>query len=156
MLKERTIKWNKERGLLDKFDPALEIRMLHEELKEFYMADTLAHKLAEFADFLFVLDGTKAKFACRPAPTTTMFSIEVENYNRLIDWAMDMISEMESILLEMNDTKQSFDELIELAQIVVVNNNELKSAEKKDGKIVKSKNQVDPASLLDQYIKEHA
>jgi len=154
-MQERTIKWNKDRGLLESFDPALEIKMLHEELREFYMAGTLAHKAVEYADFLFVLDGTKAKFACRPAPTTTMFSIEVDNYNRLIDWAHNMILEMEMILLEMNNTKYSLDELIELAQIVVVKNNELKSAEKKDGKVVKSENQVDPANILDQYIKEH-
>jgi hypothetical protein len=84
-----------------------------------------------------------------------MFSIEVDNYNKLIDWAENMIVEMEMILLEINNTNYSLDELIELAQIIVVRNNELKSAEKKDGKVIKSKNQLDPADILSKYIEEH-
>lgn len=150
MLKRRTVDWNKDRGLLEKFDPALELKMLSEEVAEFYMADTLAHKFVEYADFIFVFDGTKAKYGCQPIKSTVMFEVSVSSYRVLREWAYDMQNTMYAILEEAVGAAM-VDAYINTARNIVVTNNERKSSEKRNGKVVKNKDHIDPADLMGQY-----
>ena len=146
MLKALTVRWNRDRGLLDKFDPKLELKMLSEEAKEFYAAETLAHMLAEFADFLFVLDGTKAKFGSQLINSHLDLDLRLKVYSDIIDWAHKVMADMDSCLhsmlsMQYNETTG----LINMARRIVIKCNELKGSEKdKDGKVVKTVKHVDP------------
>jgi hypothetical protein len=154
-LKERTVNWNRDRGLLETFDPCKELEMLSEELREFYYADSFAHRLVEYADFIFVLDGTIAKFACRPIKSTVMFEVEVDAFERMLNWARQQRSEMFYLLNDMYKNTGVLVNLIRKAREIVIENNELKSNKKKDGKIVKNKDHVDPAIAMGQYLFAH-
>ena len=150
MQRERVIKWNRDRGLLETFDPDLEIRMLSEEAREFYYAETLAHKLAEYADFLFVLEGTKAKYGCNSGTNTDIFNAYKE-FTELHSWARSLRNEMHSVLVDIL-TKTGFlnryQDLIHLAYSTVCDCNDLKGLDKDSGKIKKSDNYKNPADII--------
>ena len=153
MQKERVIKWNRDRGLLGTFDPNLERKMLSEEAREFYLAETLEHKLAEYADFLFVLEGTKAKYICNSGINNEFFNA-YEVYKGIERWASDLIQEMDSVLQSMyvmlGSNKRHND--VALACRVVCDCNELKGVEKISGKIVKGVNYVNPVTVISKLI----
>jgi hypothetical protein len=154
MLKTRTIKWNKDRGLLEKFDPELELKMLSEEAKEFYHAISIPHRLAEYADFIFVLDGTKAKFACKlQRPFDFDFGTELANFKKILDWAAILQQDMyESLVDSIDASRPEIAQMIAYARGCVIKCNEMKGSKKKDGKVVKNKVHVDPTDMIREWL----
>ena len=153
MLKALTVKWNRDRGLLDKFDPKLELKMLSEEAKEFYAAETLAHMLAEYADFLFVLDGTKAKFGSQLIDSHLDIDLRVKTYGDIMEWANRLRCDMdECIGSALGGMYQEVSGLVNMARRIVIQCNNLKGTKKVDGKVVKNKEHVDPKSLIQEEL----
>jgi dsDNA-binding SOS-regulon protein len=152
MLKERTVKWNRDRGLLESFNQELELKMLSEEAKEFYMAETIPHKLAEYADFLFVLDGMKAKFGCRPQRPFNV-NTELDYYKSILEWAKLLKADMYECLVDMIDAcEEDIAVMIAYARGCVIKCNEMKGSKKKDGKVVKNKVHVDPTDMIREWL----
>jgi len=151
MHKALTVKWNRDRGLLDKFDPKLELKMLSEEAQEFYAAETLAHMLAEYADFLFVLDGTKAKFGSQVISSHIDIDLRVKTYNDIMSWAGKVMSDMHNCLSSVLDGhRHELNGLINMARSHVISCNNLKGLKKnEDGKIQKNDKHVDPKDLIE-------
>ena len=150
MLKELTVKWNRDRGLLENFDPKLELKMLSEEAAEFYAAETLAHKLAEYADFQFVLDGTKAKFGSQIIESHLDLDLRIQTYKDMMSWASTVQSDMRSCLLCMVDPyNENLNGLVDMARRIVIRNNGMKGKERdSDGKVVKCEHQLDPKDYI--------
>jgi len=152
--KHLIVAWNRDRGLLKTFDPVLELRLLTEEAKEFFNAETFSHMLVEYADFVFVKTGTKAKRYCNSFPSS-FFKSDYANFKALMDWAEEVESEMISILAskaEREDFKVDLETAIHLALSVVIDNNNKKGSEKVNGKVVKSDNQYKPEEVLEKLI----
>lgn len=149
MHKALTVKWNRDRGLLDKFDPKLELKMLSEEAKEFYEAKTLAHMLAEYADFLFVLDGTKAKFGSQLITSHIDIEMRLNVYGHILDWADVVKQDIESCLASsLGGNYHELGGLVSMARGYVIACNSLKGMKKEGGKIVKNEEHVDPVDLI--------
>lgn len=150
MQKERVVKWNRDRGLLLEFNPDLERRMLSEEAREFYMAETLVCKLAEYADFVFVLEGTKAKYGCNSGIKTEAFD-SYKEYKELYAWASLLRQEMYELLMDIlrrAGYANESNKLLGLAYDAVCSCNELKGLDKESGKIKKGENYKDPAEVI--------
>lgn len=151
----RIVAWNRDRGLLDNFDILLEIKMLSEEAREFYMAETFEHRLCEFSDFLFVKEGTKAKYNARlGSPSNPLFHNQ-ESYLELMKWTDRIECHMTDILFseyEAVPVSASFQHCIKTAMDVVIKNNNLKGKKKDGGKIVKAANQEKPEAVLARLI----
>lgn len=153
-LEARVVKWNWDRHLLSKgFDPTLELKMLSEEAREFYLAESLEHKLAEFADFLFVRYGTIAKYHGNLVTSAATFLSERESWLSLRGWMEDVEKEMRSLLIP-DCIKAGVDvnKAIIWALKAVIANNELKGVETKDGKVIKNKIHTDPVTQIRRYL----
>lgn len=151
MLKALTVKWNRDRGLLDKFDPKLELKMLSEEAAEFYAAETPAHMLAEYADFQFVLDGTKAKFGSHCIESHIDLDLRVQTFKDMMSWAGLIQSDMRSCLASVfQPNPNEVHGLIEMARGIVIQCN-FKKGKKKDadGKVVKNEEHINPTDLIE-------
>ena len=156
----RVIKWNRDRGLLDKgFDPLLEMRMLSEEAREFYLADTFEQQLAEYADFLFVSYGSTAKYGANRPESVALFEVERKGYKILSEWMDEMIQEMHTVLESEYSmiklrfkTHKHLDTLINFALEIVINCNERKGKITIDGKVQKDENHIDPKNIIKEYL----
>lgn len=149
MHKAITVKWNRDRELLNLYDPKLELKMLSEEAKEFYEAETLAHMLAEYADFLFVLDGTKAKFGSQLITSHIDIDMRLSIYGHILDWADVVKQDIESCLASaLGGNYHEIGGLVSMARGHVIACNNLKGMKKEGGKIVKNKEHVDPVDLI--------
>jgi hypothetical protein len=149
MHKSITVKWNRDRGLLENFDPKLELKMLSEEAKEFYAAETLAHMLAEYADFLFVLDGTKAKFGSQLIPSHIDIDMRLSVYGHILDWADTVEQDIRSCIISaLGGNYHEINGLVSMARGHVVSCNNLKGSKKVNGKVVKNKEHIDPVDLI--------
>jgi len=150
MLKAMTVKWNRDRGLLDKFDPKLELKMLSEEAKEFYAAETLAHMLAEYADFIFVLDGTKAKFGSQLIDSHLDIDLRVKTYGDIMEWANRIRCNIETCIgSALGNQYNEISGLVEMARGIVIQCNNLKGKKKNaDGKVIKNTEHVDPVERI--------
>lgn len=150
MLKELTVKWNRDRGLLETFDPKLELKMLSEEASEFYKAETMAHKLAEYADFQFVLDGTKAKFGSQVIESHLDLELRLKVYEDIMSWVHivqdDMIACLNSLFYDYPFV--DVDNLIHMARKFVIKCNNLKTSKTVDGKVVKNEHHLDPKDYI--------
>lgn len=153
---ERVIKWNRDRGLLEKFDPALEIKMLSEEAKECQLAEEPAHALQEYCDFLFVGIGTEAKFRAQAYPSTMTFLLAQENHEVLFKWQEDtgeyLLARVEAMLPQ----QVPFGKAVKAALEIITEANEAKGKKKnKDGKVVKNTNHVDPLIKIREYLEDY-
>ena len=150
MLKALTIKWNRDRGLLNNFDPKLELKMMSEEAAEFYAAETPAHMLAEYADFQFVLDGSKAKFGSQVIESHLDLDLRVKIYNDMMTWASKVQSDMRSCLASVFQPNPSeVNRLIDMARGLVIKCNFMKGEKKNaEGKIVKNEEHINPTDLI--------
>lgn len=147
------IKWNRDRGLLKHYDPKLELRMLSEEAAEFYGAETAAQMLAEYADFDFVLTGTRAKFGSQAITTHIDLEARLKNYTDLMLWVDAVKLDMRLALTSMfPEHPEDIPGLIEMASRIVIENNNKKSSVSVDGKIVKNENHSDPAELIQEEL----
>ncbi len=153
MLKALVVKWNRDRGLLDNYDPSLELRMLSEESREFYMAETQAHMLAERADFEFVLYGTKAKFGSQKLSSHINMTLYLATYNDIIDWAEAVAEDMDRCLESaLGPMCHEIGGLMRIALDVVIQCNNLKGKNKAEGKIIKIESPPDPVALIQEQL----
>jgi hypothetical protein len=153
------VKWNQERGLLNKgFDPALELKMLSEEANEFYNADSFEHRLCEYADFKFVKSGTIAKNHAQTEFSVTMFENHRERFIQMMEWAEEVEDNMFYLLLTEYRASDrlftmGFEALVNLALATVIANNNLKGKNKNaDGMVIKAENQKSPEYILKELI----
>jgi len=153
-IKVRIVKWNRDRGLLGGFDPAFELKMLSEEANEFYAAESLAHMMAEYCDFLFVSGGTKAKYYSQKLESLSLFSLAREGWVELQDWINEVRDDMAILLYNKFNYKyeDGYDDAVYFAMNTVIANNELKGSKKINGKIVKSANHIDPVITIEKYL----
>lgn len=149
----RIINWNKERGLLDKCDLNLELKMLQEELREFMLADEPAHSLQELCDFIFVLNGTIAKFYSSPediSKNINTFPNTHEKFLVLMAWAKDSLDYMYTIFgkrIAPGIPQGSF-KALKQALDIVIECNQAKPKVKKEGKIIKGELYVSPLERI--------
>lgn len=145
-LHTRIIAWNRVRNGLE-FDPNLEIRMLSEEFNEFFMAETFAQRLQEFADIMFVWIGTNAKYY---AQRKDRFNLtDKEHWDEFIDWfegGFTFCSELIHSEMEENDIPESY---LDKVLLYVVEANEAKGIEKVNGKVVKGPDYVSPLDRIE-------
>lgn len=115
----------------------LELKMLQEEANEFFTADTFVQRLQEYSDFIFVWEGTKAKFyaynatlspSCKPA--------QIKWFDSIFEWATEIQRDMRYRLLkemEVNDIdKTRQNAIFKEAMVAVVTANESKIPGLKD------------------------
>lgn len=135
--------WNFNRNNLE-FDPALEIKLLSEEAREFMEASTKADRLREAADFMFVLTGTFAKYASTIYPSVHAWERGVEGFEKMQAW-ISSIQQMIETSLEVDETIQ----LLPQALQIVAQANEAKGSVKNaDGKVVKGDAYCDPIATI--------
>jgi len=152
------IAWNAERGLLDTFDPCLELKMLSEEAREFYTATTYEHRLAEYADFKFVKAGTLAKYHSQKIDSATVFSMNRPHFVAMMEWAEEIEVNMFAVLSAQSRKVSyraiSLREDIAMAIGVVIDNNKRKGTSKINGKIVKPEDPIDPVVRIRELLDE--
>lgn len=159
----KIIQWNRKRGLLTKFDPSLSLRLLSEEAKEFYMAETLAEALCEYADFWFVYHGYRASSACCQL-TAIGFADHVSGIKAIEEWVLHLDEHMRKQIEFMYSQTRYPHKLCSLdpktidmdknhAMECVIYCNEMKSSKKdSSGKIVKAEHQEKPAPMVEQRL----
>lgn len=154
-LQNRIVLWNINRGCLDSFDPQLEVSMLSEEAREFMLAPTLAERLQEYADMVFVWVGTQAKFYSRKVKGFN--SLYQHEWEAICDWYKGALNFAEGLLIrEMEELGLPHLELIENALLYVIEANEAKGKEKgPDGKVVKGPNYVSPLKRIKEDLEEY-
>jgi hypothetical protein len=158
ILSDQTIAWNRDRQNLDKFDPQLEVRMLTEEAMEFFQARTYEHMLQEYADFIFVKDGTYAKYYGQGNPGLTMFQTGVEAFASLDKWCKGTETHMLKCLTD-KAIKEGFfqDDIpkhIVFSRSCVVAANNAKPIKKIDGKVIKGDKHQDPLNDIERFINQ--
>lgn len=151
------LNWNKERGLLNRFDFNLELKMLQEEAKEFMEAKEFAHQLQEYADFIFVYAGTLAKFNSFPKDITNNinnFPDVYEKFAVLKAWAEDTANYMFSVLTNQRPKakEQIFKYLTIALEAVIAANKEKGIKKNKDGKILKGEKYKSPLEVIRKKI----
>jgi len=160
MHENRIIKWNRDRGLLEGgFDIGHELKMLSEEAREFYYATDYPEMLAEYSDFIFVMVGTKAKYFSDVQVSHVAFSMHVDEWNKLDEWMTRQVDEMQDLLLVKHRVlgRGKYADLqddLNMAMYLVIKNNEYKSDQKLNGKVIKSEDQHDPADLIRKVLNE--
>lgn len=160
-LKERVYAWNRDRGLTE-YDPSLEIKMLTEELTEFWMAYDPAHIVQEYCDFLFVSYGTVFKIGCKKYCSMPMLCAWYKDSVRLIEFISDTIGDMEErvhgiiqdYMSNVSYVSYSKSEhIMNKAFGYVIEANEAKSAEKdSSGKVVKGDSYISPYSKIKETL----
>lgn len=155
-LQTRIIDWNRERnGLV--LDLDLESRMLAEESKEFFLAESFPHRLQECADFLFVLFGTQAKaLSTHPGIGLTRW----QEYKALKEWADATLNKMLEVLEEEEVEANGFEgdsarALVSVALGFVTEANEAKGKEQVNGKVVKGPNYRSPLPRIEEFVTLH-
>lgn len=133
---DRVIKWNRDRnGLI--FDPNLEMKMLSEEAREFWMSEDLAHKFQEYADFLFVSVGAFAKYHATQWSSFSQFALGVDGFNQMTEWIGRQEESMRDNLKALSEAngfnKFAFDQVKNFAIDAVIEANEAKPLAKEEG-----------------------
>lgn len=91
---QRVINWNKRHNGL-KYDLSLEVRMLQEEAREYWMANTLPERIQEYCDFLFVWCGTRVKYLADKEPVSTVSKrTRMNEFNQVREWIDDELKEI--------------------------------------------------------------
>lgn len=155
------LEWNRKRGLLDSFNPGLSMKLLSEEAKEFFKAETLPEMLCEYADFWFVWLGYKSIAACCPVHPVDL-DVAVKSMMSLESWFLSIENHMTQCLLSKYRSEYISDNLdrwallqndSKKAMAFVIQCNEQKSSKKnEDGKIVKADNQLRPVPLMQEFL----
>jgi hypothetical protein len=157
-MKYRIIKWNRERNLLDNFNPNLEAKMLSEEAREFFFASEVEHMLQEAADFIFVKTGTVAKYFAQESEGVQKLLTDYDHFKQLSDWMESMIDCMVEILeskyVECNLPIHFVTSDLSFALRFVCEANEAKGKEKVDGKVVKGDTYVSPIKRIKKYLED--
>lgn len=157
-LKQRIVKWNRDRKLIQQgFDPALELKMLSEEAREFFLAETFEHQLQEYVDFLFVEVGTRAKFFSMKHESASVLAYTLPQWDAMEQWIMDTKYEMRDILVSVATVRlyNNLDDMIMDSLKIVVVANEAKGTKKIDGKVVKNSNHIDPVKKIKEMLDDY-
>lgn len=148
------IKWNLERNQLT-YNPDLEMKMLSEEASEFFQAATLPERLQECADFIFVLQGTQAKFFSKHHEA----GIQTEAWNvfqAIKEWASDVYYTMLGTIegdLKREGIKLDDEVVVKRALAEVIEANLKKGSVKRaDGKVVKGDDYVSPLKAINELV----
>ena len=161
-LKERVCAWNRDRGLT-KLNTDLEMRMLSEELHEFWMAEDPAHMLQELCDFRFVSWGTKFKIRACKYESATQYLIWMQDLEAIEEYMLDkyhdMLNRLHEVFIctlfpEMHAYDTTFlNTIINKAMDIVITANEKKgSRTDSSGKVVKGERHVDPYDSIKEML----
>lgn len=143
------IRWNRERNGLD-FNVDTEIKMLTEEVNEFFMAETKEDRLREAADFKFVWTGTLAKCLGGRCKDELDFMSRKGFFDYIKEWADVEIDAMTEVLEE-DGTYYLWPRVLE---IVTKANLAKPKTKNVDGKVIKGDDYTDPIEEIRQIIKE--
>jgi len=152
--KERIIKWNKDRDNIN-LDFDLELKMLSEERREFWLADSLAHKMQEFCDFQFVKVGTDFKIQCHLHESVNVLLSQDAQMMALDDVQDDymMYDHLMRLLKYEYSDKYDLDKMISDCLDIVITANEAKPKKKdSSGKIIKGEKHTDPLKEIEEYL----
>lgn len=153
-MKHKIVAWNLKRNGLT-FDPILEAKMLSEEANEFYTAPSLVERIREFADFEFVLVGTKAKFYAKKYEDHRELAYANEHFKYLMAWARNAKEYMRKVLIE-EIGWEKYHPIMSAAIDAVTAANNAKGTEKdENGKVVKGPNYVSPSYVIATILKEN-
>ena len=143
------IRWNRERNGLA-FNIDTEVKMLTEEVNEFFMAEAKEDRLREAADFKFVWIGTLAKCLGGRCKNELDFMSRKSFFDDIEEWVDDEIEAMTEVLEE-----DGTDYLLPRALEIVTKANLAKPKTKNsDGKVIKGDDYVDPIEEIKQLIEE--
>lgn len=107
----------------------LEVKMLKEEIQEFYEAKTLAERIDAMVDVRYVYEGTQLKYNFNMIPMPEELTKVVGQFHRL---SSTIVSQ------ELGDDSQYLDKIMSKAWDIVCEINEMKVAElDADGKVIK-------------------
>lgn len=110
-------------------DQNLEVKMLKEEIQEFYDAETLAERIDAMVDVRYVYEGTQLKYNYNMMAMNEEITKIVGQFHRL---SSTIVSQ------ELGDDSQYLDKIMSAAWDIVCDVNELKVAElDADGKVIK-------------------
>lgn len=143
------IRWNRERNGLD-FNVDTEIKMLTEEVNEFFMAETKEDRLREAADFKFVWIGTLAKCLGGRCKDELDFMSRKGFFDYIKEW-VDAETEAMTEVLEEDGTYYLLPRVLE---IVTKANLAKPKTKNVDGKVIKGDDYTDPIEEIRQIIKE--
>ncbi len=148
--------WNMARNNLI-LDTGLEESMLEEEFNEFVVAETLEDMVDAYADFTYVLEGSRVKYLAggTPHPETETW------WERVTAWSSECNSYMFQVILEHCFKTWGIDEdkvehLMSDVLHVVIEANKAKSGEMdSSGKILKGDAWVNPTLTIVEVINAH-
>lgn len=110
-------------------DEKLELDMLHEEIKEFYEAETLAEQIDAMIDVRYVYEGTQLKYNYNLKPMPPEITKIVGEFHR---YSSTIVSQI------LGDDSTHLDKIMSRAWDIVCDINELKVSElDENGKVVK-------------------
>ena len=148
--------WNMARNNLI-LDTGLEESMLEEEFNEFIVAETIEDMVDAYADFTYVLEGSRAKYLSCGVPLPEM----VTWWERVEDWATQCNNYMFQVLLEhfyktWGMEEDEVEHLMSDVLHVVIEANKAKTEDKDiKGKVVKGTEWVDPSLVITEVISAH-
>jgi hypothetical protein len=152
-LLRRISAWNHDRDC-NEFDPVLESRMLIEEYHEVLTAPTCADILQEYADMLFVFQGTKYKLYQSDYYPNLLeeFHLIINAADGYIRHAMHIIDERFLEYYGLEELPEDINELHLASLDAVITANELKPTERVNGKIVKGDKYVSPRAKIEELV----
>lgn len=160
-LEQRIIDWNQKRNGLE-LNIDLEVSMLREEVREFFLASSTAHRLQEFSDFVFVYIGSTAKIRAKSLSSNspqefsqiyTACSQPVSWARRAIDNILGVLYKELTIMYYLDD--QQIESLLEASLRAVIGANEAKTKEKDgNGKLVKGPDYISPLNAIEVILQD--
>ena len=107
----------------------LEVKMLKEEIQEFYDAEDLAERVDAMIDVRYVYEGTQMKYNYNFVPMDKDITTVVGEFHRISTTI---------VAKELGNDAQHFDKIMDAAWIIVCDINALKVSELDgDGKVIK-------------------
>ena len=143
------IRWNRERNGLD-FNVDTEIKMLTEEVNEFFMAETKEDRLREAADFTFVWIGTVAKCLGGRCKDWESLMLRKDFFDGIREWVDVETKEMDEVLEE----DGTYHLVPRVLEIVTKANFAKPKTKNVDGKVIKGDDCIDPIEEIKQILKE--
>ncbi len=146
----RVASWNFTRGL-DYWDSNLSVKILSEEVREFWTAyanKSIIDMLDAYADVRFVLEGRVFLFGIHNWKSIEELTKGVAEYNILISYAETQMSNILGILHGIGFREHHLDDIFN----IVCYANDKKHAEKNgDGKITKGPDWYKPEGKIEEY-----
>ena len=148
--------WNMARNSLI-LDTGLEESMLEEEFNEFIVAETIEDMVDAYADFTYVLEGSRVKYLTCGVPLPEI----VTWWKKVEEWSSQCNSYMFQVILEHCFKTWGMDEdkvehLMSDVLHVVIEANKAKTEDKdSEGKVIKGDEWVNPSLTITEVINTH-